>query len=133
MARARRPRQDGEAASFYDIENKYLTIKLACLWNTNHVYFGSVHDSNQLPKGGVDTMKQAVDAVYENGVFKPLKSPSLSDGQLVRLEIEPAFETSSDDLLELAAKVYEGLSDQQIAEVEKIVLDHRDFFGDRTR
>ena len=78
-------------------------------------------------------MKQAVDAVYENGVFKPLKSPSLSDGQLVRLEIEPAFETSSDDLLELAAKVYEGLSDQQIAEVEKIVLDHRDFFGDRTR
>jgi predicted DNA-binding antitoxin AbrB/MazE fold protein len=78
-------------------------------------------------------MKQAVDAVYENGVFKPLKSPSLSDGQLVRLEIETALETSCDDLLELAAKVYEGLSDQQIAEVEKIVLDRRDFFGDRTR
>lgn len=77
-------------------------------------------------------MKQAVDAVYENGVFKPLKSPSLSDGQLVRLEIEPALKTSSDDLLELAAKVYEGLSDQQIAEVEKIALDRRDFFGDRT-
>ena len=78
-------------------------------------------------------MKQAVDAVYENGVFKPLKSPSLSNGQLVRLEIETALEASSDDLLELAAKVYEGLSDQQIAEVEKIALDRRNFFGDRTR
>lgn len=78
-------------------------------------------------------MKQAVDAVYENGVFKPLKPPSLSDGQLVRLEIETAPEVDSNDLLELAAKVYEGLSDQQIAEIEKIALDRRDFFGDRTR
>ena len=78
-------------------------------------------------------MKQAVNAVYENGVFKPLKSPGLSNGQLVRLEIETALETSSDDLLELAAKVYEGLSDQQITEVEKIALDRRDFFGDRTQ
>ena len=78
-------------------------------------------------------MKQAVNAVYENGVFKPLKSPSLPDGQLVRLEIDTTPEPSSDDLLELAAKVYEGLSDQQIAEIEKIALDRRDFFGDRTR
>ena len=78
-------------------------------------------------------MKQAVNAVYENGVFKPLKSPRLPDGQLVRLEIDTAPEASSDDLLELATKVYEGLSDQQIAEIEKISLDRRDFFGDRTR
>jgi predicted DNA-binding antitoxin AbrB/MazE fold protein len=77
-------------------------------------------------------MKEAVDAVYENGVFKPLKPPSLSDGQLVRLEIETALEVDSHDLLELAAKVYEGLSDQQIAEIEKIALDRQDFFGDRT-
>ena len=78
-------------------------------------------------------MKQTVDAVYEKGVFKPLKSPKLPEGQHVRLEIETPPAKRSDDLLELAAKVYEGLSDKQIDEIEKIALDRRDFFGDGTR
>ncbi len=78
-------------------------------------------------------MKQTVDAVYEEGVFKPLKSPKLPEGQHVRLEIETPPAKSSDDLLELAAKVYEGLSDEQIDEIEKIALDRRNFFGDRTQ
>ena len=78
-------------------------------------------------------MKQAVDAVYENGVFRPLKSPELSEGQHVRLEIEASPEERLDDLLELAARVYEGLSDDQIDAIEEIVLDRQDFFGGRTR
>ena len=76
-------------------------------------------------------MKQTMDAVYENGVFKPLKPPKLSEGQHVRIEIETPFGESSDDLLELAAKVYEGLSDDDIGSIEKIAHDRRDFFGDR--
>ena len=78
-------------------------------------------------------MKQTMDAVYENGVFKPLNPPKLSEGQHVRIEIETPFEKSFDDLIELAAKVYEGLSDDDIDGIEKIAHDRRDFFGDRTQ
>ena len=77
-------------------------------------------------------MKQTMDAVYEDGVFKPMKPPKLSEGQHVRIEIETPFEKSFDDLLELAAKVYEGLSADDIDGIEKIAHGRRDFFGDRT-
>ena len=77
-------------------------------------------------------MKQTMDAVYEDGVFKPLKSPKLSEGQHVRIEIETPVEKSFDDLLELAAKVYEGLSADDIDGIEKIAHGRRDFLGDRT-
>ncbi|MDP6115524.1 MAG: antitoxin family protein [Planctomycetota bacterium] len=33
-------------------------------------------------------MKQTLDAVYENGVFRPLSTPRIEDGQPVHLELE---------------------------------------------
>lgn len=33
-------------------------------------------------------MKQTLEAVYENGVFRPLSSPRIEDGQPVHLELE---------------------------------------------
>ncbi len=72
-------------------------------------------------------MKQTMDAVYENGVFKPLKPLKLPEGQHVCIKIETPFEEGFDDLLELAAKVYEGLSDGDIESIEKIAHDRRDF------
>ena len=78
-------------------------------------------------------MKQTMDAVYENGVFRPLNTPELSEGQFVRIEIETPLKESSDDLLELAARVYEGLSENDIEAVEKIVNDRRRFFGNRNQ
>ena len=74
-------------------------------------------------------MKQIMEAVYVNGVFKPLHAPELSEGQHVRLEIETPVEENFDDLLELAAKVYEGLSDEEIDAVERIASRRRGFFG----
>ena len=76
-------------------------------------------------------MKQTLDAVYENGVFKPSLPPNLSDGQQVRLEIETPSEENPEDLLELASQVYDGLSESQIKEIEQIALDRRDFFRNR--
>ncbi len=77
-------------------------------------------------------MKQTMDAVYENGVFRPLNPPKLSEGQHVRIVIETSFEESFEDLLELAAKVYEGLSDDDIDSIEKMIAHgRRDFSGDR--
>ncbi len=69
------------------------------------------------------------EAVYENGVFRPLAAPpNVAEGQRVRLTVEPG---PQQDVLELAAKVYEGLSEEQIDEIEKIILDRGDFFGGR--
>jgi predicted DNA-binding antitoxin AbrB/MazE fold protein len=77
-------------------------------------------------------MQQTLDAIYENGVFRPLKQPTISDGQQVRLIVETSTPSNVDDLLELAAGVYEGLSDKQIDEIEQLALNRRNFFGDRT-
>lgn len=72
-------------------------------------------------------MSQAINAVYEGGAFRLLEESDLplSEGQRVRLRIE-----MPDDMLELAADVYEGLSEEQIAEVERAALDRREFFGE---
>ncbi len=71
-------------------------------------------------------MTQTCEAVFENGVFKPINLPTaVTEGQRVRLIVEAA---GPEDILDLAARVYEGLSDEQITEVEKIALDRRDFF-----
>ena len=67
-------------------------------------------------------MKQTLDAVYENGVFMPMKRPRLSEGQQVRLIVETPSEGPPEDLLELAAQVYQGLSDKQIDEIEQVAL-----------
>lgn len=78
-------------------------------------------------------MKQTLDAVYENGVFKPSFPPNLPNGQHVRLEIETSSEENPEDLLELASQVFHGLSASQIEEIEQIALDRRDFFRNRAK
>ncbi len=35
--------------------------------------------------------------------------------------------------MELAEKIYEGLSDEDIGEIERIALDRSNFFGERTK
>lgn len=77
-------------------------------------------------------MEQTVEAVFENGIFKVLE-PSLlhlSEGQKVKLVVEEA-KLSADEILALAARVYEGLSESDIADIERIAFDRRDFFGER--
>jgi predicted DNA-binding antitoxin AbrB/MazE fold protein len=66
---------------------------------------------NQLP----------IDAVFENGLFRPLDPLHLSvrEGERVRLRIEESGGTTS---LELAGKVYDGLTPAEIAEIEQIAL-----------
>ncbi len=38
---------------------------------------------------------------------------------------------SPDEMLELAAHVYDGLSGEEIAEIEEIILDRSNFFPER--
>ena len=59
-----------------------------------------------------------VDAIFENGVFKPVGPPELREGERVRLTIERQAQATPEDILTLASRVYEGLSEEDIAEVE---------------
>lgn len=70
---------------------------------------------------------QVCDAIFENGVFRPLTPPTevIDEGQQVRLVVEAP---SKADILKLAAQVHEGLSDEEIEGIEQIALDRRDFF-----
>jgi len=77
-------------------------------------------------------MKETIDAIYENGVFRPIKRPNVLDGLKVRLEIEKLSESNVEDMLELAAQVYNGLSNEQIDEIEQTAFDRGDFFGDNS-
>lgn len=76
-------------------------------------------------------MTQTLEAVFENGTFRLLEPSAvpLRDGQHVRLTVE--IEAPPDDVLALAGQVYDGLSDEETDDVERISLDRRWFFGDR--
>lgn len=70
---------------------------------------------------------EVVEAVFQDGAFRPTRpfSSAITEGQSVRLVIEVE---SAPDVLILASAVYEGLSAEEIAEVEHIALDRSDFF-----
>jgi len=76
-------------------------------------------------------MKRLIDAVYENGTFRPLEpgGVDIPDGQRVRITIEGEAEPEA---LRLATGVYEGLSQKQIDEIERIAVDRSNFFGTRS-
>jgi predicted DNA-binding antitoxin AbrB/MazE fold protein len=77
-------------------------------------------------------MTQTIEAVYQNGMFKPLVpvSVDVADGETVTITIgDKKF--SPEEYIELGKKVYQGLSDEEIAEIEKIALDRSNLFGDR--
>ena len=77
-------------------------------------------------------MTQTIEAIYQNGMFKPLSSVSeeISEGKKFKITIE-VEKSSPEEMLELASHVYEGLSEADIDEIEKIALDRSNFFGDR--
>ena len=70
-----------------------------------------------------------MDAVYQDGVFRPVSSPELPEGERVRLTVERVAQSTPDDILRLASQVYEGLSQQDIDEVEDMAR-HRALFDD---
>ena len=74
-------------------------------------------------------MKSTVDAVYQDGVFRPVSSPELPEGERVRLTVERVAPAKPEDILKLATRVYEGLSPQDIDEIEDMAR-HRQLFDD---
>jgi len=75
-------------------------------------------------------VSQILEAVYENGAFRPVTSPALglAEGQHVRIVVEA---NSPNEILDLATQVYAGLTESDVTEVEKIALDRASFFSGR--
>ena len=74
---------------------------------------------------------ETIEAVYEHGSFRPIAPVDMNftEGQKVRLVVEQIG--NPDDILALAAQVYEGLSDEQIDSIEQYRLRRENFFGER--
>ena len=75
---------------------------------------------------------QKIEAVFQNGTFRPINPANLiiEEGQRVKIVVE------SDELpsvLQLATQVYDGLTPEEINEVENIALDRREFFGTKAQ
>jgi predicted DNA-binding antitoxin AbrB/MazE fold protein len=75
---------------------------------------------------------EAFEAVYEHGGFRliPPADIKLSEGQKVRLVVEPV--ETPEEILLLAGRAYEGLSNDQIDAVGQYSRRRTDFFGERT-
>ena len=76
-------------------------------------------------------MKHAIDAIYENGAFRPVQrdAVTIADGQRVRITVDDECEPEA---LRLATTVYDGLSDNDIDDIEQIVLERGNFFDARS-
>jgi predicted DNA-binding antitoxin AbrB/MazE fold protein len=73
----------------------------------------------------IKMITQTIEAVFEDGVFRPLTPlrEVIPKGRPVRLSIES--EESPSNILALATQVYEGLSETQIDEIEEIAFSRR--------
>lgn len=73
-------------------------------------------------------MRQTIKARYHHGVLQPLEPLALADEAEVQVTVDTTAVVSTDEILQRAAQVYQGLTTDQIAEVETIALDRRQFF-----
>ncbi len=72
-------------------------------------------------------MTRTLEAIYEQGVLRPLEDPRLAEHQRVVLELHVPPAEEDDQRLAAWNQVYEGLSDDQIADLEAIALDRTHF------
>ena len=86
--------------------------------------------TNKIAVKAMGAIRETLDAVYRKGVFKPAKKPNLPEGKKVRITVESSRRRRKEDILELAARILEGLTREEIDQVNRIALDRRDFFGD---
>jgi predicted DNA-binding antitoxin AbrB/MazE fold protein len=74
-------------------------------------------------------MIKTVEAIYENGVLKPITPISLPEHKKITLTIEEYPGTTA-DILSLASTVYAGLSRVDIDAIELVALDRSRFSRD---
>jgi predicted DNA-binding antitoxin AbrB/MazE fold protein len=73
-------------------------------------------------------MRQTIKARYHDGVLQPLEPLSLADEAEVQVTVETESTVSADDILQRATRVYQGLTPDEVAQVEAIALNRQQFF-----
>lgn len=74
-------------------------------------------------------MPKTVEAIFEGGVLKPISPLNIPEHKKVTLIIEDEVEESF-DILSLASMVYNGLSPEDIEDIERLILDRSHFSRD---
>ena len=76
-------------------------------------------------------MSQVIDAIYEEGVLKPLEPLNLREHARVRIQIsmEEELRQRAEEILALARASCEGLSEEELAIMESAKLDGTHFFS----
>jgi predicted DNA-binding antitoxin AbrB/MazE fold protein len=77
-------------------------------------------------------MERVVEAVYENGVLTPLEPLNLPEHLRVQITIQIPSTRTPEDVLQGWRSVYEGLSEEDISEIERIALDRSRFMRQGT-
>jgi len=72
-------------------------------------------------------MDYILEAIYENGVFRPLESLHLPEHQKVKITIQLPPLEDPDKELKSWHQVYAGLSDSDVREIEAMALDRSHF------
>jgi predicted DNA-binding antitoxin AbrB/MazE fold protein len=72
-------------------------------------------------------MERTLKAIYEQGVLTPLEPLELPEHQRVIITIHGPIPESPDEALDAWHHVYEGLSDEDVAQVEAMALDRSRF------
>ena len=73
-------------------------------------------------------MNKTIDAIYENGVLRPLQKIDIPEHQKVSITIDTSKKQAPEKILQLAEQVYSGFSVEEIVEIEKIALNRSHFF-----
>ncbi len=73
-------------------------------------------------------MRQTIKARYHDGVLQPLEPLALADDAEVQVTVDTEMAVSAEEILRRAARVYQGLTAEDIAHVEAIALDRQHFF-----
>ena len=73
-------------------------------------------------------MRQTIKARYHDGVLQPLEPLALADDAEVQVTVDTETAVSAEEILRRAARVYQGLTAEDIAHVEAIALDRQHFF-----
>ena len=73
-------------------------------------------------------MRQTIKARYHDGVLRPLEPLALAEDAEVQVTVDTEMVVSAEEVLQRAARVYQGLTAEDIAHVEAIALDRQHFF-----
>jgi len=76
-------------------------------------------------------MSQIIDAIYEEGVLKPLKPLNLKEHTRVQLQISMGEDVreQAEEILKLARESCKGLSNEELTIMESAKLNRENFFS----